>query len=229
MKAKNIKIKKKFDFNQYLAEAIIFFNEKLKKKVIILLIISAVLVIFTMYGTINEIKTLKDILQVSRGFFGTISYKTGVGIITVFAGLVPHIYVPVFGYIAYLYESIKEIALQIYVNGYFLGILKGIVPLVLNVISISIFTAIGIYFCKINTNFFKESQRRNININTVKLSIYDITKNKNKKKKLEEQIKEQSLKSSKIEMKANYKQMFNFVSLAISIQIFSIVIQYIFK
>jgi len=219
---------KKTNLKGYLEDSKSFYFDKLKKKFGILLGISIVLVVLTLIGTLRDI----NYVQESSIYMGkelspieTLKDKYLLGIFTVFAGIVPHTYIPLFGYLLHLYSATKELLVLVLNQGYVLGLLKGIFPLVLNIIATSLFASIGIYVCKICTNKFTEGQIKSLNIDTFRINIYNISKNETKKKELEEKIKIKKDKRALKEMKLNYKQIFNFSLMGIIILTISFAIQ----
>ena len=151
--------------------------------------------------------------------------KVPVIIVTLASGFVPYIYAPVIGFLGTLLREIDAFAFAIKGHGYIVGSLLGIVPLVLNVLCISVITAAAIYLCKTVTFSYRFSNLSHMNSLNFRIKLYEMTKNNKKQQELtkKKNKKIEALKAKK--EKVNYLQLLNTTIVVILIQVISIVIQ----
>lgn len=228
-KKRQQKTKKKIKLEEYAKQFLSFFNEKLMKKFVVLFFV----MIF--FSAITIVPIIKQIIQNRTGtgviekvtLWGLMKDKILIIVITAISGVVPYMYIPVLACLGYMYQVVIEMAYIILDKGYFLGSILSLIPYVINVISISLVGAIGIYLCKINTNKFRSGQQRNMNWNIFVLNIYQITGNKEKEKKIQKKIEEKEKKLESREVKIDYKQVLNVCIICIILQLVSSFIEYI--
>lgn len=221
--------KKKTDFGKYSKQVLKFFSEKLLKKFVVLFFVMIFFSAITIVPIIKQIlKNGTDIDIIGKvTLWGIMKDRFFVIAITAISGVVPYMYIPVLACLGYMYQVVIEISYVILDKGYFLGSILTLIPYVINIISISLVGAIGIYLCKINTNNFRAGQQRNMNWNSFILNIYQITGNKEKEKKVQKKIEEKQKKLESREVKIDYKQVLNICIICIVLQIVSSIIEYI--
>lgn len=228
---KNERNKKKFIKKEYINEIIEFFNKRLKKKTLILMFIMIIfsalfiMTIIKMNLRLNNEGIHLDSKITLLSFFMN---KTIILLMTMFAGTVPFIYLPVMAGFFYIYQTLIDSSYIVLNRGFFLGSILICIPLLIDIISISLTVAIGIYLCKTNTNKYIISQQRNMNFNKLMLNLHQITKNKEKEKKIQNKIDDKEKKIQNLEVKINYKQIINITTIVIIFQMISSIIEYIF-
>lgn len=228
---KNERNKKKFIKKEYINEIIEFFNKRLKKKTLILMFIMIIfsalfiMTIIKMNLRLNNEGIHLDSKITLLSFFMN---KTIILLMTMFAGTVPFIYLPVMAGFFYMYQTLIDSSYIVLNRGFFLGSILICIPLLIDIISISLTVAIGIYLCKTNTNKYIISQQRNMNFNKLMLNLHQITKNKEKEKKIQNKIDDKEKKIQNLEVKTNYKQIINITTIVIIFQMISSIIEYIF-
>lgn len=228
---KNERNKKKFKKKEYINEIIEFFNKRLKKKTLILMFIMIIfsalfiMTIIKMNLRLNNEGIHLDSKITLLSFFMN---KTIILLMTMFAGTVPFIYLPVMAGFFYMYQTLIDSSYIVLNRGFFLGSILICIPLLIDIISISLTVAIGIYLCKTNTNKYIISQQRNMNFNKLMLNLHQITKNKEKEKKIQNKIDDKEKKIQNLEVKTNYKQIINITTIVIIFQMISSIIEYIF-
>lgn len=228
---KNERNKKKFIKKEYINEIIEFFNKRLKKKTLILMFIMIIfsalfiMTIIKMNLRLNNEGIHLDSKITLLSFFMN---KTIILLMTMFAGTVPFIYLPVMAGFFYMYQTLIDSSYIVLNRGFFLGSILICIPLLIDIISISLTVAIGIYLCKTNTNKYIISQQRNMNFNKLMLNLHQITKNKEKEKKIQNKIDDKEKKIQNLEVKINYKQIINITTIVIIFQMISSIIEYIF-
>lgn len=206
-----------------------FFNRNLKKKTRIMFVILALISVIFIIPTIKEVKsTTSSTATLDISLWNFIKDKIFFLLITAIAGVVPYLYIAVAGGIGYVYQTLVEYAYIIVDKGYFLGSTILIIPFVLNLICISIITALGMYLCKINTNNFVLSGQRNMNFTRFRLELAKVTRNKEKEEKIQKKIDEKEEKLQSRDTKIKYKEVLIVFGIVCVFQIISSLIQCIF-
>lgn len=230
MERKSRKLKENKKNTSYISCFVNFFNKELKKKTIIFIcifIIFSLVIISPVMKLVIQQKCTNLCIDENITYKLIAKDKVLLTLITLIAGVVPYLYIPVISGIGYMYQIIVEFSHILVQNGYFIGTIELLIPYVLNVISISIITSLGIYLCKINTHKYILVQQRNMNWNTFKLELYKITGKKEKQDLVEKKIKEKEEKRASIDRKIDYKQVLNASVLCLILQLISSLIEYI--
>ena len=230
MERKSRKIKENKKNTSYISCFVNFFNKELKKKTIIfacIFIIFSLVILFPLMKLVIQQECINFCMDENITYKLIAKDKVLITLITVVAGVVPYVYIPVISGIGYMYQITVEFSHIIAQNGYFIGTIELLIPYILNVISISIVTSLGIYLCKINTYKYILVQQRNMNWNTFKIELYKITGKKEKKALVEKKIKEKEEKMASKDKKIDYKQVLNTSLLCLILQLISSLIEYI--
>ena len=212
-----------------LKDTLKFFNENLRKKTLILFTIFTVVSVIFFIPIIKELKEFvasNSELNISLG--NLVKDKILLLLLTIIAGVVPHMYIAVLGGIGYIYQALIEYAYIIVDKGYFLGIIIILIPFVLNLVCISVVTAMGMYLCKINTNKFVLGQQRNMNFTRFRLELARATQNIEKQKKIQKKIDEKEAKLQSRETKIKYKEVFIIFGIICILQLISSLIEGLF-
>ena len=212
-----------------LKDTVKFFNENLKKKTLILFIIFAIICVVFLIPVVNEIKqtiTTESTLQIHLWNF--IKDKLFMLLITLVAGIVPYMYIALIGGMGYIYQALVEYGYIIVDKGYFVGLLIVIVPLILNLICISLATALGMYLCKVNTNKFKLGQQRNMNWSRFRLEFARVTRNEEKENKIQKKLDEKEAKLESMDIIIKYKDVVTLFVIICILQLISSLIEGLF-
>ena len=218
---KNIKGKNK-GLKNYLKNFLVFLRDNIEKKFGILLAIAILLIAIELklfLGMEYDSTNLQKI-GLFREFFDNVK----IILITCLAGIVPYIFAPVVGFFGYLYAEASNFAVILKTYGYLKGTAIGIVPLLLNIVVISMVTALGIYMCKKITVGYRISNVKNMNFLNFRIRMFETIGNE---AKVKEYTKRRDEKISKLESKKeklNYLQIINTLVLCIIIQFVSVLI-----
>lgn len=212
-----------------LKDTVNFFNENLKKKTVVMFIILTLISIVFVVPITNELKAIGETtstLDVSLWNF--IRDKILILLMTLIAGVVPHMYIAIIAGIGYVYQALIEYAYIILDKGVWLGIVILIIPFILNLVCISIITALGMYLCKINTNKFVLGQQRNMNFNRFRLELARATQNTEKEKQIQKKIDEKEEKLKCKDTKIKYKEVLTIFGIVCILQLISSLIEGLF-
>lgn len=226
-KKKSKKVNKKITVKGYIKDFFKFFNTNLIKTTKILLLVAVLLVALSIVSFVNSVAlqdcvgTCRDGSTIGSEFIS----KVNVILITLVAGIVPYIYLSVLGFLGYVLKEVYVLAFVIKGHGYFLGTILGIIPLILNIICISLITAAAIYICKTVTVGYRISNLSNMNLLNFKIKFYQILGNEEKQKLLanKKDKKMETLKGKK--EKINYIQLLNISVIVALLQFVSVIIQ----
>lgn len=212
-----------------LKDIVNFFNENLKKKTCVLFIIFAAMSVILFIPFVREVKqSVGTNGELDISLLNFIKDKIFFLVVTIISSLVPHVYMSVLSGMGYIYQTLGEYAHIMVDKGYFFGFLIVIIPVLLNLICISICTALGMYLCKINTNKFVLGQQRNINFNTFTLELAKITRNKEKQKKIQKKIDEKEAKLRNKDIDIKYKEVLTIFGIICILQLISSLIEGLF-
>lgn len=221
-----VKTKKKFSFKEYINNFLNFFKENLLKYFKIF-VITSLIIIPVGIKAINGI----DFEKIPAG--DVVSFKLFINniealYITVLSGIVPYMYVPVVGFLAFIYSDVVNFVYVISTYGYLKGIVISFLPLIISVFDISMISAIGIYICKRITVKYKLSDIKHMNSLNFKISMYETLGKKNKVKEYKKKKEGKISKLEKNNKKLNYIQIGNTLIIVTILEFISFLIKKIF-
>lgn len=207
----------------YLRNFILFVNKHLMKTIGILFVVALLLLAVSFKFVSSTIFEEQDAIGVFANYWS----KLQVIFVTALAGIVPYIYAPVVGFTGCVISEVSNLTYAIKFHGYLVGTLAYIVPLVLNLLVISVVTALGIYICKAITIGYRVSNIKNMNWLNFRIKLYETLQ---KQSKVDELTKHKDKKIKKLESKKekiNYLQILNTSIVVCIIQFISVLIQHI--
>lgn len=182
-------------------EFVSFFKEHLKLPFCICAILSIAIILISVIGMVKNM----DITDVTFSF----SELFGSGIkfvaLDIIAGVVPFCYMPFLSMLAYMHFETQDLAFCIIQNGWILGILRALIPLLFGIICISYTTALGIYICKISTAKYRLGRSTNMNWTNFRLRVYQVLKNEEKYNALSKKQEKHQEKLKQKNQKYNWK------------------------
>lgn len=224
----NTKTKKNgFSLKTYLREFLVFISKNLIKPTGVLFVVAVILIALGIKPVI-DVTMAQDCAGScvdEMALFFEYSSRLQVLLVIAFAGIVPYMYAPVFGFVVSIIAEVSVFAYVIKGYGYMKGIAFGIIPLILNVIIVCIITALGIYICKSVTTGYRLSNAKSMNAMNFKIKIYESL---NKEEKVKELTKKRDAKINKLKQqkeKINYLQILNTSIVVCIIQFISVIIQ----
>lgn len=213
---------------KYLKNFLMFINEKLYKQIKVLLIVAILIIALSLTAFVSQ--ALKDTCvgmcrDESVTLISTYWNKLQILLVSAISGIVPYLYAPIIGFIGYLLSIVSEISYIIKGLGYVKGIFVSILPFVINVITISLVTSLGIYICKTVMVGYRISNLKNMNFLNFRIKLYEELGNKEKQKKL---VKKKETKLKKLESKhekLDYLQIINVFIVSAILQFIATLIQ----
>lgn len=221
--------KQPFNFKTYLRDFLLFVDKYLMKSMKILCIVAILLTAISLSSMVAIAKTYECEGTCMDGITVWKNYASKIQILlfTLVTGIVPYIYIAVLGFAGYLLSEISDIAFFIKGFGYFGGITAGIVPLVINILIISIVTALAIYICKTVTVSYKIASINNMNFTNFKIRLYQVLGKQDKVDSLTNKKEKKIEKLQNKKEKLNYLQILNTLIVVLILQILSVLIQHI--
>lgn len=225
----NKETKKEFSFKEYLKNFLKFIAENLEKTTLVLIVIAILLLAVTLKFAIETVSSpdyTGYVTQASVGLFQSYGENISILLVSAFAGIVPYLYAPVVGFLGYVLSEVETYALIIKEFGFITGTLINIIPLLINILSVSVITALGIYICRTVTVGYKMSSIKNMNFLNFRIKLYEAI---NKPKLVEKLTKKKEEKLNKLESKKRkieYLQILNVAVIVLVLQFISSMIQY---
>lgn len=199
--------KSKIKLNKELKE---FISTHVLKNTKVLMIIGIILTVIIVgsfcYSEESMITELPTAVE-KTSILGALKERGMILLLILLAGWVPYFYIPAISYIAYVFMLSGDLFLQMYTRGKGVALMLNILPTFLDIATISIIAALGIYMCKFTTKKYKYTQRTSFSWIDVKIQLYQMTK---KQDKYEEAVKKKEEKIKKMEendVKIDYKNL----------------------
>jgi len=221
--------KTKGNIKSYLRDFLLFVDKNILKTTGILVVVAIFIVALTVQPLLKDTLTIACEGACRDGITLLSEYglKLQVLLITGVAGVVPYIYAPILGFVGYIINEVSGFTFIIKGYGYSLGTILGILPLILNILTICIVTALGIYMCRTLTVGYKIASLRNMNFTNFRIKLYEVLQNEEKVKKLTEKKEAKIEKLQITRGKLNYLQILNVSIFACILQFISVLIQQI--
>ena len=143
------------------------------------------------------------------------------------AGWVPYFYIPAIAFGAYVFMLGGDIVVAMESHGRLLTLLLNIIPALLDILTVSVLAAIGIYMSNYTTKKYKYSQRTSFSFLDVKMHLYQITKNQEKYEQAVIKKQERLEKMKANDVKIDYANIFKIAPTIIIINIVMCIIQHL--
>lgn len=214
-KEKNIELKK-------------FVKKEILGKTKVLTIIGIVLfILIVLVFSLSDIDLTSEIEIVEKTSLLTdLKERIILLLLILLAGWVPYFYIPAIAYGAYIFMLSGDVILSMESNGMIVTLLLNILPVLLDIVTVSIISAIGIYMCNFTTKKYIYTQRTSFSFLDVKIQLYQIRK---KQDKYEEAVAKKQEKMAKMEendVKIDYASILKIAPAVIILNTFVCMIQY---
>ncbi len=221
--------KKSSNNNEKKKELGLFIKNNILKKTNVLSIIGIVLFIFILcVFSMSELDLNYELDKVEKiSFIETIKERIIILLLILLAGWVPYFYIPAIAFGAYVLMLAGDVALAMETKSVILTILFNILPVVIDVITVGVITAIGIYMCTCTTRKYRYTQRSSFSLLDVKIHLYQIAK---KQDKYEEAIAKKQQRIEKLEqnnVKIDYTSILKIAPVVILVNILVCAIEYL--
>lgn len=201
-----------------LKEYYVFYKENLKKTHIIMYIISLLILFITLNFLISSIDTNetvkqfvesggKSVVQQNENVIKTIfTEKIPVVFLILLAGITPYFFIPILGMLV-VYDLAGEIATMYTMAHEISNLMIMSFGVIVQILGISLAITMGMFFCRISTKRFKYIQFRGFSLDDLKRGIYEIKKDEEKLKKLENKVKLKQEALEKCNVNIPYKNL----------------------
>ena len=202
----------KIDTDKITSNLFTFYKDHIALIHLIVFIIGAALFVVTFFSTFIKIKngqTVIDGTTTTKSVLDMLKEDALISFVIIFAGITPYCFLSVIGLIQILL-NVQQYALRYALgNGFMLTSFLGIL---LQVIGITLCVAVGLYYCRLSTKKRKYYNQSGFGMDDIKASIYDLRKDENKLKELQQKRGEKARKIQEANVKIPY---FNFLLLGI--------------
>ncbi len=202
----------KIDTDKITSNLFTFYKDHIALIHLIVFIIGAALFVVTFFSTFIKIKngqTVIDGTTTTKSVLDMLKEDALISFVIIFAGITPYCFLSVIGLIQILL-NVQQYALRYALgNGFMLTSFLGIL---LQVIGITLCVAVGLYYCRLSTKKRKYYNQSGFGMDDIKASIYDLRKDENKLKELQQKREEKARKIQEANVKIPY---FNFLLLGI--------------
>jgi hypothetical protein len=205
-------------------EFVSFFREHLKVPFCICAILSIAIILVSVIGMVKNMDITEASFKFSELFMAGIKFVA----LDIIAGVVPFFYMPFLSMLAYMHFETQDLAFCIIQNGWFLGALRALIPLILGIICISYTTALGIYICKISTAKYRLGRSTNMNWTNFRLRVYQVLKNEEKYNALAQKQEKHQEKLKQKNQKYNWKMLGINILIILAIFTISIILKKLF-
>ena len=200
-----------------------FYRKNLEKKHIICTIISIILFIIFLIVYIRKFSKLQNINYNPVSYFTNLKEYILLSFIIIFAGITPYFFLSVLGFLS-TYTIARKIAIMYVIsNNLYMLIFYCIIAFVIS-FAYSLCIATGIYYCTLSSKKFTYSQKKGVNFNDLKISLYKLRKNEEKLKECEEKIEKKLKSIEKLNAKIPYLNLAISLSISVLILVFTTLI-----
>ena len=206
-----------------------FIKTHIVKKTSILVIIGILLfvLVISVFASASEDITgeLKTIQKSS--LINDIKERVIVLLLILLAGWVPYFYIPAIAFGAYIFMLACDVALAMETQGSIATLLLNTLPVLVDVFTVSIITAIGIYMANYTTKKYRYTQRTSFSFLDVKIHLYEMTKKQDKYEEAVAKKQEQIDKMKQNDVKIDYSNIIKIAPIVITINMVACVIEYL--
>lgn len=206
-----------------------FIKTHILNKTKILSIIGILLFIIVVFifntSSINLSSELEVVEKVS--LVSDIKERIIILLLILLAGWVAYFYIPAIAYVAYIFILAGDISLAMETKGMILTSLLSVLPLLIDIFTVSVITAIGMYMCSYSTKKRRYIQGTSFSFLDIKERFYEMTK---KEDKYNEIVKKKQAKFDKMEennVKIDYKNIIRIAPVVIAINILACIIEHL--
>lgn len=220
IKKNKAKLKNKKELGKFLKEHVI-------KKIKVLSIIGVVLVILVIAVFLaSDFKVTDEIAAFPKtSILSALKERLFILLLILLAGWVPYFYIPAIAYIAYIFMLSGDLLFKMELHGKILTLVLNILPLIIDIFTVSIITAIGIYMCNYTTKKYRFTQSMSFSFLDVKLHLYEITKKQDKYDEVLTRKEKKIADMQKNDVKIDYRMILKIAPIIVVINLIVCLIQ----
>ena len=197
----------------------IFVTEHILKKVEILIVVGILLsslIISSIYSSNIELyeKSLGSTL-----LWPMLKERFVMLLLILVSGFVPYFYIPAISFVTYIFMLSGDIVVKMQIGTVITTLLLSIIPVLIDIFTVSVIAAIGIYMCNYSGKKYRYATRTSFSFLDIKLRFYEITKKEDKYNELLSKKEKQIEKMKKNDVKIDYKQIIKIAPIAIVINL----------
>lgn len=148
-------------------------------------------------------------------------------VFTLVSGIVPWTYTAIVGVISYIYVDISDYSLFIVESGYIIGIVKIFIPLLADMITMSLISATAMYLSRISNIKYRLSRLNGTTWTTIKMKFFEMTNNQKKYTTCQEKTEKKRKNLEKENTKINWKMVFINLGVAFIMQLIVVLVKQI--
>ena len=143
------------------------------------------------------------------------------------AGWVPYFYIPAIAFCAYVFMLAGDVVFAMESKGMIVTLLLNILPVLIDVLTVSIITAIGIYMSSYTTKKYRYTQRTSFSFLDVKIQLYQMTKKQDKYEEAVAKKQERIDKMKENDVKIDYGKIVRIVPAVAVINLITCIIEHL--
>lgn len=185
-----------------------------------------VLVISAFMGASQDVSSELEIIQ-KTSLINDIKERAVILLLILLAGWVPYFYIPAIAFVAYIFMLAGDVTLAMETHGKVATLLLNILPALVDVFTVSIITAIGIYMASYTTKKYRYTQRTSFSFLDVKIHLYEMTKKQDKYESAVAKKQEKIDKMKENDVKIDYANTFRIVPIVMIVNIIACIIEHL--
>lgn len=205
-----------------------FIKTHVLKKTKILAVVGVILFIIVVSVFASASDDINSELQTiqKNSLIRDIKDRVVILILILFAGWVPYFYIPAIAFGAYIFMLGGNVAFAMEEKGMLVTLLNAF-PVLIDVLTVSIITAIGLYMSSYTTKKYKYSQRTSFSFLDVKIHLYQMTKKQDKYEAAVAKKQEKIDKMKENDVKIDYLNIFKIVPIIAVVNIIACIIEHL--
>ena len=197
-----------------------------KTKVLTLVgILLFVLIISVFLGASEDVSSELNIIE-KTSLISDIKERVIILLLILLAGWVPYFYIPAIAFGAYVFMLAGDVALAMELHGKASMILLNILPVLLDILTVSVIAAIGIYMTSYTTKKYKYTQRTSFSFLDVKIHLYQMTKKQEKYEEALAKKQERIDKMKENDVKIDYANIVKIAPLILIVNVIACIIEH---
>ncbi len=214
------KINSKKELGKFLKEHVIT-----KTKVLSIMgIILSILVVLIVSS--SDFKMTDEIISFPKtSILSVLKERLVILLLILLAGWVPYFYIPTIAYVAYIFMLSGNLLLEMELHGRILTLTLNLLPVIIDILTISIIVAIGMYMCNYTTKKYRYTQSMSFSFLDVKLHLYEITKKEDKYNEVLAKKEKKTADMQKNDVKIDYRMIIKIAPIVIAINLIVCLIQ----
>lgn len=185
-----------------------------------------ILIISAFMGASDEVTSELKIIE-KTSLINDIKERAVIILLILFAGWVPYFYIPAIAFGAYVFMLAGDVGLAMEIHSKVATLLLNVLPILVDVLTVSVITAIGIYMSSYTTKKYRYTQRTSFSFLDVKIQFYQMTKNQDKYEAAVAKKQERMDKMKQNDVKIDYSSILKITPIVMIVNIIACVIEHL--